>query len=151
MAEQVVIFTLGQEEYGMPIEAVREITHFREVRSIPQAPPYLHGLINIRGQAIPLVNLHIRFDISSVNNNSAGNCRESNSFALITEVNNKLVGFEVDKVLEVRVLDDVVPPPPLIKAPYIGGIVNLPNRIIILMIPEFILENEELQIIDNLI
>lgn len=151
MAEQVVIFTLGQEEYGMPIEAVREITHFREVRSIPQAPPYLHGLINIRGQAVPLVNLHLRLGISSVYKNSAEGCRESNCFALITEVNNKLVGFEVDKVLEVRVLDDVVPPPPLIKAPYIGGIVNLPNRIIILMIPEFILENEELRIIDNLI
>ncbi|HWQ71478.1 MAG TPA: chemotaxis protein CheW [Desulfitobacteriaceae bacterium] len=150
MAEQAVIFTLGEEEYGMPIEVVREITHFREVRSIPQAPPYFHGLINIRGQAVPLINLHIRLDIG--NNSGFGtNEAENNSFALITEVNKKSVGFEVDKVLEVLTLDNVIPPPPLIKAPYIRGLVNLPDRIIILIIPEFILEEGDLGILNDLV
>ncbi|MHB8126803.1 MAG: chemotaxis protein CheW [Desulfitobacteriaceae bacterium] len=152
MAVQVVIFALGQEEYAMPIEVVREITHLKEVRSIPQAPPYLKGLIIIRGQAIPLIDLHIRFGISSESYINSEECsKETNSFALITEVNGKLVGFAVDKVLEVRILDDVVPPPPLITAPFIGGIVNLPDRIIILMVPERILENEELQGLNDLI
>lgn len=151
MAEQVVIFTLGKEEYGIPIEVVREITHFREVRSIPQAPPYVHGLINIRGQAIPLINLHLRLDIAANRNDSEEDSEENNCFALITEVNDKLVGFEVDKVLEVRTLDNVIPPPPLIKAPYIRGLVNLPDRIIILMVPEFILEDEDLGILKDVV
>ncbi len=96
MAEQAVIFTLGEEEYGMPIEVVREITHFREVRSIPQAPPYFHGLINIRGQAVPLINLHIRLDIG--NNSGFGTDEaENNSFALKPS-EQEVIGFEVDKV-----------------------------------------------------
>ena len=152
MAEQVVIFALGKEEYGMPIEVVREITRLGEVRSIPQAPAYVQGLINLRGQAIPLIDLHIRFGISTEGyTDSEGGSEDINTFALITEVNRKLVGFAVDKVLEVRTLDNVVPPPPLVTAPFIGGLVNLPDRIIMQLIPERILENEELQGLSRLV
>lgn len=145
MAGQVVIFALGNEEYAIPIDVVREITRLGEIRSIPQAPPYVQGLINLRGKAIPLIDLHIRFGITAV-----GHCEfsdasvETNSFALITEVNQTLVGFAVDRVLEVRTLVDVAPPPTLITAPFIGGLINLPDRIIMLLVPDLILGNSEL-------
>ncbi|KJS47188.1 MAG: chemotaxis protein CheW [Peptococcaceae bacterium BRH_c23] len=142
---QVVVFALGNEEYGMPIDVVREITRLGEIRSIPQAPPYVQGLINLRGKAIPLIDLHVRFGISAVGHkNSEDASSEINSFALITEVNQKLVGFAVDRVLEVRTLEDVVPPPTLITAPFIGGLVNLPDRIIMLLVPDRVLDNTEL-------
>ena len=152
MVGQVVIFTLGQEEYGMPIEVVREITRLGEVRSIPQAPPYVQGLINLRGQAIPLIDLHVRFGISNENclDTEVG-INERNTFALITEVHDKLIGFAVDQVREVRILDNVVPPPPLVTASFIGGLVNLPDRIIMLLVPEQILENKELHELNNLL
>ncbi len=141
---QVVIFALGKEEYAMPIDVVREITRLGEVRSIPQAPSYVQGLINLRGAAIPLIDLHVRFGISAVGEQDLeSGLLETNSFALITEVNQKSVGLAVDRVLEVRTLDDVEPPPPLITAPFIGGLINLPDRIIMLLVPDFILDNTE--------
>lgn len=153
MAGQVVIFTLGQEEYGMPIEVVREITRLGEVRSIPQAPPYVQGLINLRGQAIPLIDLHIRFGISNENYSDTDDegLNEINTFALITEVEGKLIGFAVDQVREVRILDNIIPPPPLVTASFIGGLVNLPDRIIMMLVPERILENDELRGLNNLL
>jgi purine-binding chemotaxis protein CheW len=148
---QVVIFALGKEEYGMPIDVVREITRLGEIRSIPQAPPYVQGLINLRGQAIPLIDLHVRFGISAVGHRELEEASvETNSFALITEVNQKLVGFAVDRVLEVRTLEHVAPPPPLITAPFIGGLVNLPDRIIMLLVPDRILDNTELLVLSEL-
>ncbi len=147
---QVVIFALGTEEYGMPIEVVKEITRLGEIRSIPQAPPYILGLINLRGQAIPLIDLHIRFGIPAVGQESEDIPLETNSFALITEIDQKLVGFAVDRVIEVRTLEDVAPPPPLITAPFIGGLINLPNRIIMLLVTDHVLETNELVSLSNL-
>jgi purine-binding chemotaxis protein CheW len=135
-ADQVVVFALGNEEYAMPIEVVREITSLSEVRTIPQSPSYVRGLINLRGMAIPLVDLHVRFGISE---------RKQETFALITEVHGNPIGFAVDEVREVRILDNVVPPPSLITSSFIGGIVNLQDRIILKLIPEKILESNEVQ------
>ncbi|HUX47543.1 MAG TPA: chemotaxis protein CheW, partial [Desulfosporosinus sp.] len=143
MAVQVVVFTLGQEEYAMPIEVVREITRLGEVRSIPQAPSYVLGLINLRGKAIPVIDLHVRFGISDTNvtKDSQVSSGELNTFALITEVHGDYVGFAVDQVREVRTLENIVPPPPLVTASFIGGVVNLPDRIIVQLIPEQILQS----------
>lgn len=141
MAVQVVIFTLGQEEYAMPIEVVREIIRLAEVRTLPEAPAYVHGLINLRGKAIPLIDLHVRFGIGD----SSASLENQNTFALITEVYGNHVGFAVDQVREVRILENIVPPPPLVTAPFIGGIVNLPDRIIIHLVPEQIMQSNEVQ------
>ena len=146
MAAQVVVFTLDQEEYAMPIEVVREITRLGdEVRTIPQAPAYVRGLVNLRGKAIPLIDLHVRFGIDG-----SASPEQRNAFSLITEVHGNYVGFAVDQVLEVRTLENIVPPPSLVTAPFIGGIVNLPDRIIIQLIPEKILESSEVQGLNQL-
>ncbi|OLN33475.1 chemotaxis protein CheW [Desulfosporosinus metallidurans] len=136
MTIQVVIFTLGEEEYAIPIEVVREITRLGEVHAIPQAPSYVGGLINLRGKAIPLIDLHVRFGLNETN---------QNSFALITEIHGNYVGFAVDQVREVRILESIDSPPSLVTAPFIAGIANLSERMIIQLIPEQILENNELQ------
>lgn len=152
MAVQVVVFALGQEEYAMPIEVVREITRLGEVRGIPQAPSYVRGLINLRDKAIPIIDLHVRFGISDTNvtADSPVSPVELNTFALITEVHGDYVGFAVDQVREVRILENIVPPPPLVTAHFIGGIVNLPDRIIIQLIPEQILQSNEVQRLSQL-
>jgi len=146
MAGQAVIFSLGEEEYAMPIEVVREITRLDNVRPIPQAPSFVRGLINLRGQAVPLVDLHIRFGLLD---GIKGQDAAANAFALIAELNGGTVGFAVDQVKEVRVLDQVLPPP-LVTAPFIGGIVNLPDRIIMQVIPERILAGDELTYLGSL-
>lgn len=147
MGKQMVIFALGQEEYAMPIGVVQEITRLENVRLIPQAPVYVKGLINIRGTAIPLIDLHSRFGIAKDDGVGSGEeeTRADHKLALITEVNGEIVAFSVDQVREVSVLDEIAQPPQLVTAPFIGGIVNLPDRIIMCLIPEKILEKEEIQ------
>lgn len=147
MGTKMVIFELGHEEYAMPIEGVREITQLDNVRPIPQAPSYVLGLINIRGSAIPLIDLHSRFGITTdeFGGSAEGETRSEHKLALITEVDGEVIGFSVDQVREVSVLDEISPVPQLVTAPFIGGIVNLPERIIMCIIPEKILEKEEIQ------
>ncbi|MEA5021264.1 CheW protein [Desulfitobacterium sp. LBE] len=151
MGNQVVIFGLGQEEYGMPIEIVREITRLGDIRPIPKAPDCVKGLINIRGSAIPLIDLHVRFGVEKNRTVAKDAEAAKEDFALITEVNGELVGFAVDQVREVRILDNIAPPPPLVTAPFIGGIVNLPDRIIMVLIPDRILAKDELEGIAKLV
>ena len=146
MGVQAVIFTLGQEEYAMPIEMVREIIRLGEVRAIPQAPAYVRGLINLRDKSIPIIDLHVRFGINGEKaTTSEGTTLTKNTFALITEIHGNQVGFAVDQVREVLILENIVEPPPLVTAPFIGGIVNLPDRIIIQLLPELILDSNEVQ------
>ncbi len=135
MGFQAVIFTLGNEEYGIPIEVVHEITRLSEIHPIPKAPEYIKGLISIRGEAIPLINLHNRFHIDVL---------KPEGYAILVEINGKVVGMAVDEVKEVRTLDEIAPPPPLVTAPFVSGIVNLPDRIIIQINPERILDNSEI-------
>lgn len=147
MGKQMVIFSLGKEEYAIPIEVVREITRLENIRPIPQAPSYVMGLINIRGSAIPLIDLHSRFGIAKDETLAAakGDANADYKLALITEVDGKVVGFSVDQVREVSVLEGIAEPPQLVTAPFIGGIVNLPDRIIMCIIPEKVLDKDELQ------
>ncbi|MCB8814108.1 chemotaxis protein CheW [Desulfosporosinus shakirovi] len=153
MAVQVVVFLLGQEEYAMPIDVVREITRLGEVNIIPNAPSYVCGLITIRGVEIPLIDLHVRFgsDPIKMTTESLGSQENQNTFALITEVHGNHVGFAVDQLREVRILENIVPPPSLVTDPFIGGVVNLPDRIIIQLIPEQILESDEVKELGQLI
>ena len=56
-------FTLGQEEYGIEILKVREIIGYMEITSVPRTPEYVKGVINLRGQVIPVLDLRTRFDM----------------------------------------------------------------------------------------
>jgi purine-binding chemotaxis protein CheW len=145
MAVQVVVFSLGQEEYAMPIEVVLEITRLDEVVKIPQAPSYVCGLINLRGIAVPLIDLHVRFGIDRTEDSMGDSTMPQDAFALITEVQGTYIGFAVDQVREVRILESIDPPPLLVTSPFIAGIVNLRDRIIIQLIPEQILGSNEVQ------
>lgn len=58
---QVVGFRIGRETFGLPIELVREIVRVPEITSVPNAPDYIEGVINLRGRIIPVVDLRKRF------------------------------------------------------------------------------------------
>ena len=64
---QLVTFHLGEELYGVNIMDVKEIVRLQNVRIIPNAPYYVEGIINLRGEIIPIIDLHKRFKIQSVN------------------------------------------------------------------------------------
>lgn len=142
MSFQVVIFSVGSEEYCLPIEVVQEITHLDVIHPIPQSPEYVKGLIRIRGQAIPLIDMQKRFGVQAL---------KDSEYAITTESNGNLIGFAVDDVKEVLTIDELSPPPPLITIPFIAGIVNLPDRMIIQIHPDLVLKEEEIDDLKGLI
>ena len=62
---QLVTFHLGEELYGVNIMDVKEIVRISNVRAIPNAPYYVEGFINLRGEIIPIIDLHKRFRIQN--------------------------------------------------------------------------------------
>ncbi|MBI5017384.1 MAG: chemotaxis protein CheW [Deltaproteobacteria bacterium] len=128
---QLVTFHVGQEEFGVDILDVREINRLMDITRVPHAPEFVEGVINLRGQVIPVVDLRRRFGLEA-----AG--RDKNNRIVVLELGGKVVGFLVDSVSEVlRVSKTLVEPPPAIAGgidtDYIRGVVKLEDRLLVLL------------------
>jgi purine-binding chemotaxis protein CheW len=60
-ADKYLTFALGDEEYGVPVLKVREIIKMMDITAVPQVPPHVKGVINLRGKVIPVVDLRVKF------------------------------------------------------------------------------------------
>lgn len=139
--KQYVIFKLETEEYGVDIMKVKEISEFKESTKVPNAPYFVDGIINLRGEIIPIINLKKRFRISLGNVNS-------DTRIIVININDKNVGFVVDEASQVlRIKDDEIDVAPEIIAgverQYITGVGKVGEKIIILLDLEKILTDEE--------
>jgi len=128
---QLVTFHVGNEEFGVEILDVREINRLMDITRVPHAPDFVEGVINLRGQVIPVVDLRKRFGLE------AGS-RDKDARIVVVELTDKVVGFLVDSVSEVlRVAGSTVEPPPAmvagIESEYIEGVVKLEDRLLILL------------------
>ncbi len=65
LAGKHLTFALGSEEYGVPVLKVREIIKMMEITAVPQVPPHVRGVINLRGKVIPVVDLRLKFGLGS--------------------------------------------------------------------------------------
>jgi purine-binding chemotaxis protein CheW len=65
-AAKYLTFTLGNEEYAVGVLKVREIIKMMEITAVPQVPPYVKGVVNLRGRVIPIVDLRVRFGLPAV-------------------------------------------------------------------------------------
>lgn len=66
LAGKYLTFALGDEEYGLPVLKVREIIKMMDVTSVPQVPPHIRGVINLRGKVIPVIDLRLKFGLSGL-------------------------------------------------------------------------------------
>jgi purine-binding chemotaxis protein CheW len=128
---QLVTFHVDEEEFGVGILDVREINRMMEITRVPHAPEFVEGVINLRGQVIPVVDLRKRFGLGVVEH-------DKNTRIVVVELGEVVVGFLVDSVSEVlRVVQSAVePPPPIvggIDREYIEGVVKLDDRLLILL------------------
>lgn len=138
---QLVVFTLGQEEYGVDILQVQEIKRLTEVTRVPNAPVFVEGVINLRGNVIPVIDLHKRFGLGAFQ-------PTQESRIIIVTVRDITLGIMVDSVSEVITLEEaaITPPPPLvagIEASFVQGIGKLGDRLLILLNMDRILGLEE--------
>jgi purine-binding chemotaxis protein CheW len=95
---ELVVFTLGREEYAFSIDDVEEIIRYCEVTKLSEAPPFVKGIINLRGTVIPVLSLHERLGFN-------GSIHDDTKI-LVCRIHNKKVGFLVDNVSEVLEIED---------------------------------------------
>ncbi len=96
--EQFLIFQLGVESYGMPVRSVDEVIRVPEdITRVPSAPPFVMGVINLRGKAIPLIDQRTRFDTPSIQ-------KSAKSRAIVLTLGRLQAGFVVDEVSEVKAI-----------------------------------------------
>jgi purine-binding chemotaxis protein CheW len=128
---QVVSFKLGSEEYGVDIAQVQEINRMVAVTHVPRAPQFMEGVINLRGQLIPIIDLRARFGMTRAEHTKS-------TRIVVTEVGTKRVGMVVDSVSEVLRLptDQIEDAPEMITGvdtEYIRGVGKIEDRLIILL------------------
>ncbi len=128
---QLVSFMLEDVEYGVDILAVHEILRFPEMTRLPNTPDYIRGVINLRGNIIPVVDVRIRFGMPS------GEVTDLTRIIVI-ETNEKMVGLLVDSVYQVVRLpgSHIDPPSELIEGvseEFITGIGRLRDRLIVIL------------------
>ncbi|MGD0283357.1 MAG: chemotaxis protein CheW [Dissulfurispiraceae bacterium] len=128
---QLVTFNLGNEEYAVAILKVQEINRMKEITRVPNSPPYVEGVINLRGKVIPVVNLRSKFGLAAKENNEQ-------TRIMIMDIQGITMGLVVDSVSEVlRIPSSTVEPtPPMasnISAEFIKGIAKVDDRLIILL------------------
>jgi purine-binding chemotaxis protein CheW len=138
---QVVTFLLGREEYAIEILQVQEIVMMTEITRMPKAPHFIEGIVNLRGQMIPIIDMRKRLELAEAVNNQ-------DTRIIILNVSDETVGMIVDGVREVlRIPDTAISPPPKmirgISAEYLRGIGRLGERLLIMLDLDKIFSAEE--------
>lgn len=128
---QLIIFRVGEEEFGVPIDTVREIIKTGIITPIPKSEQYIKGIINVRGEIVTTIDLKSRFALKHPDDGES-------KHIIVTRQDGSLFGLMVDEVIEVlRVMKkDIKPPPELltkIDQQYIHGVISHENRLIILI------------------
>ena len=135
---QLVTFHLGEELYGVDIMDVKEIVRLQNVRVIPNAPYYVEGIINLRSEIIPIIDLHKRFKIQSVAAKSDDEADALDGGFIILNIDGSKIGIIIDKVERVMTVkgEDVKEPPQMLSgigSEYIDGVVREKNGYMIML------------------
>ena len=139
---QLVSFTVGKELFAVDILSVQEINRMMELTNVPQTPPGVEGVINLRGRIIPVLDLRVQFGLppSALNETSR---------IVVVEVQGNTIGFIVDSVHEVMRIDrSIIEPTPQltssIDSSYVAGVAKLDEDLIILLNLDNLLSPEAL-------
>ncbi len=149
--EQFVVFQLGDEFYGLPIESVDEVVRCPEnLTRVPIAPPFVKGLMNLRGKAVPVVDQRQRFAVEAAS--QQGSYRR----VVVVTVDGLKTGFLVDKVSEVLTVapEELGPAPEL--ATQAGNVIDRvamierEGHMILLVDPKALLDRAERDFLESI-
>jgi purine-binding chemotaxis protein CheW len=136
-ARQLVIFTLGTEEYALPIKKVQEIIRHTEPRSVASADSSVRGVISLRGKIVPIYDLAGRLGVRSVVSDE--------SKIVIVETAEQTVGMIVDGVDEVMTVEeDQLEQVPGADAVLMDSIAKIGERLVVLLNPDAIFGTAQL-------
>ena len=144
---QLVTFRLGEELYGVNIMDVKEIVRLQNVRVIPNAPYYVEGIIKLRSEIIPIIDLHKRFNIQST---TKPEDIEMEGGFIILDIEGSKIGIIIDKVERVVTIkeEDVKEPPQMLSGignEYIEGVVREDHGYLIMLNTRKLFNASELQ------
>ena len=133
--DQYLTFIMSNEEYGVDILSVQEIRGWESVTLIPNAPPHIKGVINLRGSIVPIIDLRQRFGLEKV---EYGPLTVVIVLKVMTQKGSRVMGIVVDAVSDVYTLStmDMKNAPDLgdhVDTSYIRGLVNVDNKMVILL------------------
>ncbi|HEY7683029.1 MAG TPA: chemotaxis protein CheW [Gemmatimonadales bacterium] len=136
----LVVFELGAEEYAVPIAMVREVVRVADITRVPNAPPHIRGVMNLRGRILPVVEIRTRLGLEA-------NELTPNSRVVVADVRNRTLGCLVDRVVQVMRLAEsqVVPPPDEVRSSAgdaITGVGRRGDRLLMLLELERTLHGE---------
>ena len=129
---QLVSFNLGAEEYAVEVLKVREIIRMTAITHIPNTPPSVEGIINLRGTVIPIISLRNRFSMSGAEN-------DQHTRIMVMDIAGKLMGFIVDGVSEViRISSGEIQAPPGMVADgvdqeFICGVIKHADQLLLML------------------
>jgi purine-binding chemotaxis protein CheW len=142
--EQLVVFRLGQEEFGVPIDSVQEIVRVPEALTrVPQAPAFVEGVINLRGAVLPVIDLRRRLGLEAIE-------RSDRQRIMVFLIDRVCTGFIVDSVAEVlKVERSAIEPAPRLsneQSRLLARMANLgkQKRMVQLLDPAYLVGQEEL-------
>ncbi len=136
---------LGSEEYAIGILQVQEIRSFEEPTRMVNAPPFVKGVINLRGVIVPIVDLRLKLNLQSADYTEF-------TVVIILKVHGTVIGVVVDSVSDVvSIKTDAIKPAPqfesVVESRFITGLVHLGDRTLIVMNIEALLNHAELGMI----
>ena len=146
---QLVTFNLAEELYGVNIMDVKEIVSIQDVRPIPNAPYYVEGILNLRGEIIPVINLHKRFNLH-LTQQQQQEAEDIERGFIILNIEGDKIGIIIDKIARVVVVhkSEIQPPPQMLSGigtEYIHGVTRADTMYLIILDTRKIFNPKELQ------
>jgi purine-binding chemotaxis protein CheW len=148
---QMISFSIGSERFGVDILVVQEIIMMSSITEIPNAPDFVEGVINLRGNIIPVLDLRKRLRLR---HQPRPEGYKASTRILVVEIDDNVTGFIVDAVAKVITVpaSKIQPPPDIIVAgvqsQYIKGVSHLDDHILIVLDFKQILSMEEREALD---
>lgn len=147
---QLCGFRVGDEEYALGIERIKEIINPLPIRRVPKAPKYIEGVVELRGQVLPVIDMRKRFDVPPLTSDEMADhaIQRARKYLIVPIDERNQVGLVVDRVSDVlRVLRDTIgPPPPLTQndnARYFAGVCHHRGRILMVLALDSLLSSTE--------
>lgn len=125
---ELISFRIGDQEFCVDIMAVREIRGWAPATPLPQTPPYMRGVINLRGAVLPILDLAVRLELPATE-------PSARSVIIVINADGRLVGLLVDAVSDIlSVSRDVIQPTPDVACDrvrsFVRGLMSIDGRMI---------------------
>ncbi|MFG0313776.1 MAG: chemotaxis protein CheW [Phycisphaerales bacterium] len=145
---QLVSFSVANELFAVDILRVQEINRMMALTKVPQSPPSVEGVINLRGRIIPVLDLRVQFGFQKQE-------ATEQTRIIVVEISGNTIGFIVDSVREVmRISSSIVDPAPQvgssIDSSYVSGVAKLEDQLLIMLELENLLSPESLNSITSM-